>query len=67
MNLLLLADVQNKLVFLVPLVVSISLVYAASRYEAPARIIRRSLRLSCSILMFMGVVFVFLYFLSSGL
>lgn len=53
--------------FLIPLVVVVSLVYSASRYETPSFILRRAARLSLTILGFMAAVFVLLVFLSWGL
>lgn len=46
----------NKTLFLIPLSVSISLVYAATRYEAPGSILRRALRICVMILGGMGLV-----------
>ena len=53
--------------FLVPLVIVVSLVYSASRYEMPDRILRRAARLSLTILGFMAAVFAVLVLLSWGL
>lgn len=52
---------------LIPLSAVISLVYSASRYELPERILRRAARLFLTILGFMAAVFVLLLFLSFGL
>lgn len=52
---------------LIPLAAVISLVYSASRYELPERILRRAARLFLTILGFMAAVFVLLLFLSFGL
>ncbi|MEX0716880.1 MAG: hypothetical protein WD066_09845 [Planctomycetaceae bacterium] len=52
---------------LIPLAAVISLVYSASRYELPERILRRAARLFLTILAFMAAVFVLLLFLSFGL
>lgn len=57
----------GRLWFLFPLIVIISLVYSASRYEAPERIIRRAGRLAVQITGFMAVVLALLAWLSSGL
>jgi hypothetical protein len=65
-NLLLAADV-NKIWFLIPLAVVISLVYSASRYEMPERILKRAARLCATILGFMAFVFLLLIVLSVGL
>jgi hypothetical protein len=65
-NLLLIADV-NKTWFLIPLAIVISLVYSASRYEMPERILRRAARLCATILGFMACVFLLLMLLSLGL
>jgi hypothetical protein len=69
-NLLLLAvDFRSihRTWFLIPLVIVVSLVYSASRYEMPERIIRRALRLFLTITSFMAVVFVVLVLMSWGL
>lgn len=42
--------------FLLPIVVIISLVYSASRYESPERIVRRAAKVGLQILGFMAVV-----------
>ncbi|MFO1022307.1 MAG: hypothetical protein U0903_16675 [Planctomycetales bacterium] len=55
---------MNKTFFLVPLAVTISLVYAATRYEAPASIFRRALRVLVLILGGMGAVIGLLMLLS---
>jgi len=39
---------------LLPLIVSVSLVYNATRYELPEKILRRSLRMGIYIFAFMG-------------
>ncbi len=53
--------------FLLPLAAVISLVYSASRYELPERILRRAGRLFVTILFFMGIVFGVLWGLSRNL
>ncbi|MGQ0636300.1 MAG: hypothetical protein ACT4QC_16925 [Planctomycetaceae bacterium] len=53
--------------FALPLIVVISLVYSASRYESPQRILRRAGRLSLTISGFMLAVLVVLIVLSYGL
>ena len=58
---------SNSLWYVFPLIGSISLVYSASRYELPERIIRRSLNLFLTISGFMLIVLVILWALSSGL
>ena len=57
----------SRLWFLIPLIVMISLVYSASRYEAPERIIRRAGKLFLQIFGFMAVVLALLAWLSAGL
>jgi hypothetical protein len=57
----------NRFWFLFPLILIISLVYSASRYEGPARIFRRAARLSLQITGFMAVVLAILALLSMGL
>lgn len=56
-----------RLWFLPPLVIVVSLVYSASRFESPERIVRRAFRLASTIFLFMGGVFLLLWTLSSGL
>ena len=63
-NLTLLAAGTKVIWFLFPLAAVISLVYNASRYELPERILRRSLRLFITIVVFMSVVLAVLMFLS---
>ncbi|HEV2970833.1 MAG TPA: hypothetical protein VGY55_12755 [Pirellulales bacterium] len=50
-----------------PLIVSISLVYAATRDEQMAPILHHALRLGLWIIGFMAVVFAVLFYLQSGL
>jgi hypothetical protein len=50
--------------YVLPLAAVISLVYCASRYEEPARILRRSVRLFVQIIVFMAIVMGVLYLLS---
>lgn len=57
----------NRMWFLFPLIVIVSLVYSASRYEAPDKIVRRAGRLCVQITGFMAVVLVLLAWLSMGL
>ncbi len=58
---------QNVLWYLLPLAIAISLVYSASRFELPDRIMRRAVRLFFQIVLFMGTVFAILFVLSDGL
>ena len=53
--------------YLFPLALVISLVYSASRYELPDRVLRRAGRLFINIMIFMTVVFVILFALSRKL
>lgn len=68
-NLLLAAGDGNfpRILFAIPLIVVISLVYSASRYEAPDKILRRAGRLSLTIGGFMLGVLALLVALSHGL
>lgn len=59
-------DLQVSL-YLLPLAAVISLVYSASRYELPAKIFSRAIRLFGQIVGFMTVVFVVLWFFSLGM
>lgn len=52
---------------LIPMAFVISLVYNASRYELPEKILRRSARWFVTILLFMGAIFSLLLVLSFGL
>lgn len=47
---------------LIPLLVAVSLVYAATRHEEPKAIGRHALRLGLMITFFMAIVFAFLLF-----
>lgn len=58
---------QNVLWYLLPLAIAISLVYSASRFEMPDRILHRAIRLFFQIVLFMGTVFAILFVLSDGL
>jgi hypothetical protein len=60
----LLAAATNITWHLIPLAAIISLVYSTSRYELPARILRRSTRLFVTIMVFMVVIFSVLWVLS---
>jgi heme/copper-type cytochrome/quinol oxidase subunit 2 len=58
---------QNVLWYLLPLALAVSLVYSASRFEMPDRIMHRAVRLFFQIMLFMGTVFAILFVLSDGL
>lgn len=62
-----LAPDANKTWLLIPLVIVVSLVYSASRYEHPGRIMNKAARLFLTIMGFMAIVFGVLTFLSHGL
>jgi hypothetical protein len=64
---LLAAGTPGRLWFLLPLILVVSLVYSASRYESPARILRRAGRLALQIAGFMTIVLALLAWLSAGL
>lgn len=53
--------------YLLPLAAVISLVYSASRYELPDKILLRAARLFLTIVGFMAAVFAVLWFLSFGM
>jgi hypothetical protein len=57
----------GRLWFLPPLIIIVSLVYSASRYESPRRIVWRASRLCVQIAAFMAVVLGVLAWLSAGL
>ena len=65
-ELLALAEI-NRTLFLLPLAVAISLVYSASRFENPKRILQRAVRLCLQILGGAAVVFAVLTACSWGL
>jgi hypothetical protein len=58
------AAANNITWHLIPMAAIISLVYSASRYELPARILRRSMRLFVTINIFMLIIFAVLWVLS---
>ena len=60
-------DTISRTWFLVPLVVAGCLVYSASRYEAPERILRRAAQLFFMAIGAFGAVLVALTLLSYGL
>ena len=60
----LLAAGMNVTWWLLPLVVTISLVYNASRYELPERILQRSWKMGSAIMIFMVGALSLLYILS---
>lgn len=64
MSQLLTLAIANTTWYVFPLALVISLVYSASRYELPERILRRAGRLFTTIILFMGAVFIVLYLLS---
>ena len=53
--------------YLLPLALAISLVYSASRYELPERILGRAIRLFLQIVGFMGAAFLVLWVLTYGI
>ena len=59
--------VHNLLWYLLPLALAVSLVYSASRFELPERILHRAARLFLQIMLFMGTIFAILFVLSDGL
>lgn len=59
-----LAANMNATWWLLPLIVTVSLVYNASRYELPERILQRSLRMGLAITAFMGGALMLLFLLS---
>jgi hypothetical protein len=66
-DLLLFASGSHYIWHLLPLAAMISLVYSASRVEMPQAVLRRSVRLFLTILLFMGIVFAILWAFSLGL
>ena len=59
-----LAQTANISWYLLPLAMVVSLVYSASRFELPDRILQRAIWLFLQIVGFMGMVFAVLWFLS---
>jgi len=59
-----LAQTANVSWYLLPLAMVVSLVYSASRFELPDRILQRAIWLFLQIVGFMGMVFAVLWFLS---
>ena len=57
----------NDLWYAVPLIVAVSLVYAATRHEAMEAILSGAMRIGAWITGFMAFFFVVLYFMSSKL
>ena len=55
---------MNATWWLLPLVVTVSLVYNATRYELPERILQRSVKMALAITAFMGGALVVLFLLS---
>lgn len=66
-DLLLAAPTANLTWYLIPLAMVVSLVYSASRFEIPERILRRAIWLFLQIVGFMAVVFGVLWVLSYGI
>jgi hypothetical protein len=64
---LLLVQVTNLTWYLLPLAMVVSLVYSASRFELPDRILRRAVWLFIQIIGFMAIVFGVLWLLSYGI
>jgi len=56
-----------NLVFALPLIIAVSLVYAATRHEDMREILPHALRFGLWIVFGMAVLFVLLWFLSRGL
>ena len=63
----LLSPNANVLLYLLPLAMVVSLVYSASRFEMPSRILRRAIWLFIQIIGFMALVFGVLWVLSFGI
>jgi hypothetical protein len=63
----LLADGTHASWYLLPLALTVSLVYSATRFEHPPQILRRSMRLFFTILVSMALLFAVLFLLSWNL
>ncbi len=59
-NLLLAVLGVNQLLYAIPLIVTVSLVYAATRHEEMAPILQHAVRVAVWIVSFMAIVFVIL-------
>jgi hypothetical protein len=59
--------VHNHLWDALPLIVAVSLVYAATRHEDMGEILPHALRIGVWIVAVMSIIFVLLWFLSRGL
>jgi hypothetical protein len=55
---------NNDLWYALPLVITVSLVYAATRHEEVGQILNHALRIGAWIVGFMAVIFVVLYLVS---
>ena len=64
---LLFAQSSNVSWYILPLAMVVSLVYSASRFELPDRILRRAVWLFLQIVGFMAAVFAVLWVLSFGI
>ncbi len=58
---------MNVTWYLPPLALAISLVYSASRYELPQKILTKALSLFLQITVFMGLIMLVLHWLSYAL
>ena len=58
---------DNRMWFALPLIVAVSLVYAATRHEWMAPILQHAVRFAVWVVAFMVVIFVLLFFISRGL
>ena len=58
---------SNVTWYLFPLALAISLVYSASQYELPERILGRAIRLFLQIIGFMSAAFLVLWILTYGI
>jgi hypothetical protein len=63
----LLADGTHASWYLLPLALTVSLVYSATRFEHRPQILRRAVRLFCTILISMAALFAVLFLLSWNL
>jgi hypothetical protein len=63
----LLAEGTHASWYLLPLALTVSLVYSATRFEHRPQILRRSVRLFCTIIVSMAALFAVLFLLSWNL
>lgn len=64
MDCLLLATIEDYMWYALPLIITVSLVYAATRHEEPGPILGHAVRIGIWIAGFMAVIFAVLFLIS---